>query len=290
MPAKLTLAAMALLLVTSGHAEQPQPQTRSPGAADIPARHLAAIERASGGRIGVVLLDARGRTLFAHRPNERFAMCSTFKLPLAAMFADGSDRSPLPITRRRSDGKFALFGAGGHRGGDERRGRGRAYRHRKRQCRRQSAAAPARRARRLYQPPARVGRRGDPARPARTGAERKCAQRSARHHQPCRHGRHHAAPGDGQPSRDPGARASSRLDARDPHRPAPASAPACPPAGRWATRPAPAAPPSTTSPSSARREAANTSSPSISTGRRSAMRRRRRRIADVARLAADLVG
>jgi beta-lactamase class A len=98
MPAKLTLAAMAFLMVTSGNAEQQQPKTAAVPAAN-PARRLAAIERASGGRLGVVLLDARGRILFANRANERFAMCSTFKLPLAAMYADGSDRTPLRLGR-----------------------------------------------------------------------------------------------------------------------------------------------------------------------------------------------
>jgi beta-lactamase class A len=99
MPAKLTLAAMALLLVTSGNAEQPEQQPRAAAPAPDAARRLAAIERASGGRLGVVLIDARGRTLFSRRANERFAMCSTFKLPLAALYADGSDRTPLRITR-----------------------------------------------------------------------------------------------------------------------------------------------------------------------------------------------
>lgn len=98
MPAKLTIAAMAFLLVTSGHAERQTPQAAAAPAAS-PARRLAAIEQASGGRLGVILLDARGRTLFANRPDERFAMCSTFKLPLAAMYADGSDRTPLRLTR-----------------------------------------------------------------------------------------------------------------------------------------------------------------------------------------------
>jgi beta-lactamase class A len=97
MPAKLTLAAMASLLVTSGNADR-QPRPAAAPAAS-PARRLAAIERASGGRLGVILLDARGRTLFANRADERFAMCSTFKLPLAAMYADGSDRTPLRLTR-----------------------------------------------------------------------------------------------------------------------------------------------------------------------------------------------
>ena len=95
MPAKLTLAAMTFLLLTS--AQQPQPRQRP--ASPTPDQRLAAIERASGGRLGVALLDARGRTIFARRADERFAMCSTFKLPLAAMYADGSDRTPLPVTR-----------------------------------------------------------------------------------------------------------------------------------------------------------------------------------------------
>lgn len=50
-------------------------------AADNP---LAAIERKYRGRLGVTILDtATGRTL-SHRANERFAMCSTFKLLAAA--------------------------------------------------------------------------------------------------------------------------------------------------------------------------------------------------------------
>ena len=95
MPAKITLAALAFLAATSGAAQQRHARDPSAG----PAARLAAIERASGGRLGVVLLDARGRTLFARRPNERFAMCSTFKLPLAALYADGRDTTPLRLTR-----------------------------------------------------------------------------------------------------------------------------------------------------------------------------------------------
>ena len=125
MPAKLSLAAMAFLLVTSGNAEQRQLQSAAAPAAN-PARRLAAIERASGGRLGVVLLDVRGRTLFAHRANERFAMCSTFKLALAAMFVDGHDRTPLRITRADmmgnspysermlAGGEISIEGAGEH--------------------------------------------------------------------------------------------------------------------------------------------------------------------------------
>ena len=126
MPAKVTLAAMAYLLLSSGHAAE-QRQSAGP-AASVPAaaRRLAAIERASGGRLGVALLDARGRTLLGRRANERFAMCSTFKLPLAAMFADGRDSRPLPLTRadllanspyseeRAAAGEMSVDGAAEH--------------------------------------------------------------------------------------------------------------------------------------------------------------------------------
>ena len=62
---------------------------------------LARIEQRIGGRLGVALVDGEGRLLLARRADERFAMCSTFKLPLAAMVLTGriSQRTPLPLTR-----------------------------------------------------------------------------------------------------------------------------------------------------------------------------------------------
>lgn len=42
------------------------------------------IEEASGGRLGVALVDAKGKVLIGFNRGERFAMCSTFKAPLAA--------------------------------------------------------------------------------------------------------------------------------------------------------------------------------------------------------------
>lgn len=61
---------------------------------------LAAIEHRTGGRLGVALVDSEGRLVVSRRADERFAMCSTFKLPLAAMvLASGiSPRTPLPAT------------------------------------------------------------------------------------------------------------------------------------------------------------------------------------------------
>ncbi|MGQ3176611.1 MAG: class A beta-lactamase [Blastomonas fulva] len=68
------------------------------------ARELAAIEARSGGRLGVALVGPDGRQLAGYRADERFAMCSTFKLPLAAMVLENAHKSrlsmadPLPVT------------------------------------------------------------------------------------------------------------------------------------------------------------------------------------------------
>lgn len=45
---------------------------------------FAALERKSGGRLGVAALDLKSGRRLAHRAGERFAMCSTFKFLLAA--------------------------------------------------------------------------------------------------------------------------------------------------------------------------------------------------------------
>lgn len=66
---------------------------------------LRAIESNSGGRLGVALTDHDGRLLAAHRPGERFAFCSTFKLLLAARVLDGASEGRwsldelLPVAR-----------------------------------------------------------------------------------------------------------------------------------------------------------------------------------------------
>jgi beta-lactamase class A len=93
MLSRLRLAAMAVLLLAPGLA-----QTRTPRIE--PEDRLAAIERATGGRLGVSLIDSNGRTILARRADERFAMCSTFKLLLAGMHADtGGARHPMRVTR-----------------------------------------------------------------------------------------------------------------------------------------------------------------------------------------------
>jgi beta-lactamase class A len=55
------------------------------------ADQIAALERSAGGRIGVVALDTANGQRIAHRPNERFAMCSTFKFLAAAAILKATD-------------------------------------------------------------------------------------------------------------------------------------------------------------------------------------------------------
>lgn len=47
-------------------------------------RGVLALEKETQGRLGIAMLDSGTRARFAHRADERFPMCSTFKLPLAA--------------------------------------------------------------------------------------------------------------------------------------------------------------------------------------------------------------
>jgi beta-lactamase class A len=60
------------------------PSARRLSTAEAEAR-LAALEAQSGGRLGVFVLDTGSGLGLAHRGGERFGLCSTFKLPLAAV-------------------------------------------------------------------------------------------------------------------------------------------------------------------------------------------------------------
>src|SRR5580700_313948 len=84
LPRRELLLATASVLVAGCSSSAP-PRTATAREAHPDANgELARIEAAVGGRVGVLALDtASGRTL-AHRADERFAMCSTFKWTLAA--------------------------------------------------------------------------------------------------------------------------------------------------------------------------------------------------------------
>ncbi len=86
------------------------------------ARQVAALETKSGGRLGVAVTDAEGQLLFGHRADERFAMCSTFKLLLAGQVLHSATngvslRTPLDFQRAdllpHSPGAETLLGADG---------------------------------------------------------------------------------------------------------------------------------------------------------------------------------
>ena len=81
----LLTAGLALLAACASPTPAAQPE---PAQADT---RFVDIERRTGGRIGVALIDGQGRTVLGHRTDERFAMCSTFKFQLAAMMLDGAD-------------------------------------------------------------------------------------------------------------------------------------------------------------------------------------------------------
>jgi beta-lactamase class A len=57
------------------------------------------IERESGSRIGVVAIDSATGRRIEHRPNERFLMCSTFKLLAAAAVLQRVDRGEENLDR-----------------------------------------------------------------------------------------------------------------------------------------------------------------------------------------------
>jgi len=58
---------------------------------------LAALESRSGGRLGVGLLDTGSGRIAGHRLDERFAMCSTFKLALAGLVLREADQGRLRL-------------------------------------------------------------------------------------------------------------------------------------------------------------------------------------------------
>jgi beta-lactamase class A len=67
--------------------------------AAVPARTIQELEQQAGARIGLAALDTgSGKTLF-HRQAERFVMCSTFKLSLAAATLARVDRDEEKLDR-----------------------------------------------------------------------------------------------------------------------------------------------------------------------------------------------
>jgi beta-lactamase class A len=63
-------------------------------------RALADLERRHGGRLGVAVLDTGTMNGVAHRGDERFPLCSTFKALAAAFVLARVDRGQESLARR----------------------------------------------------------------------------------------------------------------------------------------------------------------------------------------------
>ena len=70
---------------------------------------LAALEHQHGGRLGVAIQDTGSVRRIAHRGDERFLTCSTFKLLLAAAVLERVDRGAETLDRRIVFGEDALL-------------------------------------------------------------------------------------------------------------------------------------------------------------------------------------
>ena len=73
---------------------------RAQGPFDALPGEFARIERESGGRLGVAVLDTGSGRRAAHRAGERFPMCSTFKFLAAAALLARVDRGREKLDRR----------------------------------------------------------------------------------------------------------------------------------------------------------------------------------------------
>lgn len=81
---------------------------RATGKAAAFEAELAALEHRAGGRLGVHLLDSGSGATLGHRADERFALCSTFKLPLAAVVLREADAGRIALDEVLPFGKDDL--------------------------------------------------------------------------------------------------------------------------------------------------------------------------------------
>jgi beta-lactamase class A len=72
----------------------------APAALDGLRADFAAIEKDSGGRLGVAVMDTSSRAVVGHRADERFPMCSTFKLLATAAALRRVERGEEKLDRR----------------------------------------------------------------------------------------------------------------------------------------------------------------------------------------------
>jgi beta-lactamase class A len=92
---RLLAALLALPVLALAKTRVPRPDDRTD--LEMEVRRL---ERESGGRLGFALLDTGNGRRFQHRGDERFPMCSTFKLLLVGAVLARADRGTESLPRR----------------------------------------------------------------------------------------------------------------------------------------------------------------------------------------------
>ncbi len=92
------LGSLALLGCSGGEKSPVAPGGKA--ADDVLRAALAAIEKEAGGRLGAFVLDTGSGRGVGHREGERFGMCSTFKLSLAALIFREADAGRLRLDER----------------------------------------------------------------------------------------------------------------------------------------------------------------------------------------------
>lgn len=83
----------------------PAPRYLVPQSALTDVRNPRTIEEETGGRLGIALVDSKGALLLGFNRDERFALCSTFKAPLAAAVLMGADAGKFGLDGQISFGK-----------------------------------------------------------------------------------------------------------------------------------------------------------------------------------------
>src|SRR3954454_9792787 len=82
----------------------------SPFSAVVGAQDFAALDAKIGGRLGVAAIDTGSGRQIGHRADERFALCSTFKLLLGAAVLARADAGELSLDLRVAYGQADLLG------------------------------------------------------------------------------------------------------------------------------------------------------------------------------------
>jgi beta-lactamase class A len=88
--------------------EDDQDQLKTQGEEDDAEKQLAELEKKTGGRLGVAVLDTETNISLGYRENERFFLCSTYKALAAGFVLSRVDKGAEKLDRRVTFGKDAL--------------------------------------------------------------------------------------------------------------------------------------------------------------------------------------